>query len=115
MCKFRVANYMVISQIMAAWPAPIWMDRVDPNPNLQPGQMDMDGWMDKDGHGFPCNYLISLSNCHRAAAWRAANWRDWNVLISHSHAQAVLLPACWWSQQMHEKGKHDFSWPRKLR
>jgi len=31
---------------MAARPAPIWMDHVDPNPNLQPGQMDMDGWMD---------------------------------------------------------------------
>ena len=61
---------------MAAWSAPIWMDRVDPNRHLQPGQMDIDGWMDIDGQGFPCNYLISLSDCHRAGDWSTANWRD---------------------------------------
>ena len=65
------------------------------------------GWMDIDGQGFPCNYLISLSDCHRAGDWSTANWRDWNVVISHRPAQAVLPPACWWSQQMHVQGSSN--------
>lgn len=56
---------------MAAWPAPIWIDRVDPNPNLQTGQMDKDGLMDRYRWAWMsmthCNYLISLSDCHCAA------------------------------------------------